>query len=115
MLSDINEEGNFGDRWLVITTKKVFTVNPKTKQFFKVPLELVQSAEVKDYVGNGELVLETPVGVKRLMRFSRRYVDPFRRVAAFIDVVTKKISHGWKKQGMKATGLSIRMRTPSLR
>jgi len=88
--SDIDEEGEFGDCWLVITTKKIVTVNSNTKHVSKVPLELVRSAKARDYVGNGELVVETPLGSKNVIRFSRRFVEDFRRAANFIDAVAKK-------------------------
>lgn len=90
LLSDIDEEGNFGDRWLIITDKKIITVNPETKHFFKVPLKLVRSAEAKDYVGNGELLVETPLGSERVIRFSRRFIEDFRKAANFIDAMAKK-------------------------
>jgi len=88
--SDIDEEGNFGDRWLIVTTKKIVTINSNTKHISKVPLELVWSAQVKDYVGNGELIVETPLGSKNVIRFSRMFVEDFRRIVNFIDAVAKK-------------------------
>ncbi|OYT48614.1 hypothetical protein B6U79_02850 [Candidatus Bathyarchaeota archaeon ex4484_231] len=90
LLSDIDEKGNFNDQWLVITTKRVIAVNPATKHLIDVPLQIVRSAKAKDYVGNGELILETVVGPKRLLRFSRRYVEDFRRAAMFIDAMANK-------------------------
>jgi len=90
LLSDIDEEGNFGERWLVITTNRVVAVNRSTKHVCEVPMALVRSAEARDYVGNGELVVETPVGEKQLIRFSRRYVEDFRKAAVFISAMARE-------------------------
>ncbi|MEM2935917.1 MAG: ABC transporter ATP-binding protein [Candidatus Bathyarchaeia archaeon] len=89
-LSDIDEGGRFGERWLVVTAERVVTVNLETKHVLQVPLNNIQSATAKDYVGNAELVVETPEGPKGIIRFSRTNVEAFRKAARLIDALAKK-------------------------
>ncbi len=89
-LSDIDEKGHFGERWLVITAERVATVNLETNHVLHVPLNNIQSAIAKDYVGNAELVIETPEGPKGIICFSRTNVEVFRKAARLIDVLAKK-------------------------
>ncbi|MBM4401347.1 MAG: ABC transporter ATP-binding protein, partial [Crenarchaeota archaeon] len=89
LLSDIDEEGNFGECWLILTTERMITVNAKTNHIFEVPLKLVRSAEARDYVGNSELIVETTLGPKNVIRFSRRFLENFRKTANLVDTVAK--------------------------
>jgi len=88
--SDIDENGKFGERWLILTKSKVVTVNPETQHVFTVPLASVRSATVKDYVGNAELLVETGDGETSLIRFSRAQIEEFHNAAKLIDKAARK-------------------------
>ncbi|MBS7614147.1 ABC transporter ATP-binding protein [Candidatus Bathyarchaeota archaeon] len=88
--SDIDENGKFGERWLVLTKAKVVTVNPETQHVLTVPLASIRSAAVKDYVGNAELLVETGDGERSLIRFSRAQMEEFHNAAKLIDKVARK-------------------------
>ncbi len=88
-VSDIDEDGKFGERWLIITKSKILTVNPSTKKVRYLPLSSVVSAQVKDYVGNAELVVETGDGVRGIIRFSRACLEDFYNAARVIDKIVK--------------------------
>ncbi len=90
LLSDIDERGKFGNQWLILTNKKIITLNPETAHVFQLPLELIRSAKTLDYVGNGELVFDTPLGRESVIRFSRKYIEDFRKLASLINAVVKK-------------------------
>lgn len=90
LLSDIDEDGNFGCRWLIITNHRILTVNPKSEHILDISLKLIRSAEARDHVGNGELLVKTVLGTQQLLRFSRTYVDDFRKAALFIDAMANK-------------------------
>jgi len=89
-LSDIDEEGNFGQVWFILTTKRIFIVNPSTKHIGQISLTVVHSASVKDYIGNAELLVETDGGFKSLVRFSREYLEDFHNAAKLIDKIAKQ-------------------------
>ncbi|MEM3040757.1 MAG: ABC transporter ATP-binding protein [Nitrososphaerota archaeon] len=89
-LSDIDEEGNFGQVWLVLTEKRIVIANTSTKHTAQVPLTAVRSASVKDYIGNAEILVETDTGFKSLARFSREYLEDFHNAAKLIDKIAKQ-------------------------
>jgi len=88
--SDIDENGKFGERWLILTKSKVVTVNPETQHVLTVPLASIRSATVKDYVGNAELLVETGDGETSLIRFSRAQIEEFHNAAKLIDKAARK-------------------------
>ncbi|MBS7656468.1 MAG: ABC transporter ATP-binding protein [Candidatus Bathyarchaeia archaeon] len=88
--SDIDENGKFGERWLVLTKAKVVTVNPETKHVLTIPLTSIRSTTVKDYVGNAELLVETGDGETSVIRFSRAQMEEFHNAAKLIDKVARK-------------------------
>jgi len=90
VLSDIDENGKFGERWLVLTKERVVTVNPATNHVLKIPLASIRSATVKDYVGNAELLVETDQGETPIIRFSRAQMEEFHNAAKLMDKVAKK-------------------------
>jgi len=89
-LSDIDEEGNFGQRWFIVTEKRVVIVNPTTKHVIQIPLTAIRSASVKHYIGNAELLIKTDEGFNGVLRFSRTYLEDFHNAARFIDKIAKK-------------------------
>lgn len=89
VLSDIDEDGNFGERWLVLTKETVVTVNPATGHVVKIPLTDIHSATVKDYVGNAEIFVEEGEGEKAVIRFSRAHLEEFHNAAKLIDKIAK--------------------------
>ena len=88
--SDIDENGKFGERWLVLTKERVVTVNPATNHVLKIPLSSIRSSTVKDYVGNAELLVETDQGEIPVIRFSRAQMEEFHNAAKLVDKVAKK-------------------------
>lgn len=90
VLSDIDENGNFSERWLILTRDKIIILNPATKNIERIPLSEIRSALVKDYIGNSELILETHNGFRSAIRFSREHLDDFYNMAKIIDKIAKK-------------------------
>jgi ABC-type multidrug transport system fused ATPase/permease subunit len=90
VLGDIDEHGNFGERWLLLTTKRVIILNPSTRSVSQFPLSDIRSAFIKDYIGNSELFFETNFGIKGVMRFSRERLEDFYNLAKLIDKIAKR-------------------------
>jgi len=88
--SDIDEEGRFGERWLALTKERIVTVDPSVGRILQIPLALVRSAAVKDYVGNAEMVIETDEGPKSLLRCSRASLEDLHNAARLIDKIAKR-------------------------
>ncbi|MEM3591356.1 MAG: ABC transporter transmembrane domain-containing protein [Candidatus Bathyarchaeia archaeon] len=87
---DLDEEGNFGERWLFLTTRRVIVVSLATKRVVEFQLNDIRSCFVKDYLGNSEIFFETSNGLKSVMRFSRDCLESFYNVAKLIDKIARK-------------------------
>ncbi|MCX8171135.1 MAG: ABC transporter transmembrane domain-containing protein, partial [Candidatus Bathyarchaeota archaeon] len=87
---DIDEDGNFGERWLFLTAERIIIVSSATKRIVEFQLNDVKSCFVKDYLGNSEMFFETKDGLKSVMRFSRDCLESFHNVAKLIDKIAKK-------------------------
>ena len=90
VLSDIDENGNFGERWLILTKERVITANPATNHTLKIPLASIRSVTVKDYVGNAEIFVEADKGETAVIRFSRTHLEEFHNAAKLIDKIAKQ-------------------------
>ncbi|MEM1506965.1 MAG: ABC transporter transmembrane domain-containing protein [Candidatus Bathyarchaeia archaeon] len=87
---DLDEEGNFGERWLFLTTRRVIVMSLATKRVVEFQLNDIRSCFVKDYLGNSEIFFETSNGLKSVMRFSRDCLESFYNVAKLIDKIARK-------------------------
>lgn len=87
---DLDEDGNFGERWLFLTTRRVIVVSLATKRAVEFQLNDIRSCFVRDYLGNSEIFFETSNGLKSVMRFSRDCLESFYNVAKLIDKIAKK-------------------------
>jgi len=89
-LSDIDEDGKFGQRRLILTRERIVALNPVTKHVVQHSLTEVRATSVKDYIGNAELLIETENGFKGLLRFSRAHLEDFYNAARLIDKIARK-------------------------
>lgn len=87
---DIDENSNFGERWLFLTNKRVIILSPTTKSVVQFQLNDLRSAFIKDYIGNSELFFETTHGLKSAMRFSRERLEDLYNAAKLIDKFAKR-------------------------
>jgi ATP-binding cassette subfamily C protein len=87
---DIDERGNFGERWLLLTTKRVIVLNPSTGSVSQFPLTDIRSVFIRDYIGNSELFFETNFGIRDVIRFSRERLEDFHNIAKLIDKIVKR-------------------------
>jgi len=90
VLGDIDERGNFGERWLLLTTKRVIILDPSRGSVSQFPLSNIRSAFIKDYIGNSELFFETNFGIRGVIRFSRERLENFYNIAKLIDKIAKR-------------------------
>ncbi|MEM2906031.1 MAG: ABC transporter ATP-binding protein [Candidatus Bathyarchaeia archaeon] len=84
-LSDIKEDGSYGERWLVVTSQEVFVVEGGGTKLNRLPVDQILRVEVHDYVGNAEIEVVTKQGPMELIRFSRSCVEEFRKAALLLN------------------------------
>ncbi|MEK7765941.1 MAG: ABC transporter transmembrane domain-containing protein, partial [bacterium] len=99
LASDLAADLTFGERWLVVTDRRVFVhphLNgaPHGKANGKAPWELslksVESAELHAVVGGGVLVVKTKKGVHPLVHYSNSLSARFAEAAKGISQLAKK-------------------------
>ncbi|MGQ9514562.1 MAG: ABC transporter ATP-binding protein [Thermoproteota archaeon] len=84
-LSDLKEDATYGHRWLFITNQRVIVVTPDSGKRDEVELRKIKGVTVNDYIGNGDLELDTEDGSKELIRFSRSCTEWFRKAMLVIN------------------------------
>ncbi|MEM3715774.1 MAG: ABC transporter transmembrane domain-containing protein [Candidatus Bathyarchaeia archaeon] len=89
VVGDIDEDGNFGKRWLFLTTRRIIIVSSATKKIVDFQLKDIRSCFIKDYLGNSEMFFETSDGLKSVMRFSRDCLENFYNASKLIDKIAK--------------------------
>ena len=78
LLADIAPDGEFGEHWTFVTSKRLFVLYPNGQASgadirFQMPLEQIEDAEVLQYVGSSALVVRGPQKAHEVARFSLRY------------------------------------------
>lgn len=68
--ADVDEEGRFGDRWLVVTVEEVLVAAPDGRMVRRVPVGAVTGARADVAVGGGLLLAETADGPVVLVRYT---------------------------------------------
>jgi ATP-binding cassette, subfamily B, bacterial len=109
ILSDITAEGEYGDRWLLITDRRVATLAPENSHArveADVRLSDVRQIRVRDFVGSGALEVVTDDKAVEVVRFSRTVAPEIHRVQRILTQLAgadEGPEHGRKKGGPKAT------------
>ena len=114
---NIDERGLFGEVYLYITKGSIVVYNPKTGYTKKVDMDEVSSVRVNDYLGNGELEVETGGGCISLIRFTREYMDRFRNAANLIENLTyyKMVDESAVKRFNQKEMMKERVKTQTLK
>ncbi len=90
MDSDLAPDLNFGERWLVVTSKRVIVWPPNNgKRFLEIPLKDIKTAEIKPVVGGGVLVVQTRQGWRPLLHFTNSLSSHFAEAAKGIQQLAK--------------------------
>ncbi len=76
LFADILPDGEFGERWVFLTDRRLMVLSPDGTPEgpgvqFELPVEEVQGAEVREYVGSSALIVEGPERAHEVARFSR--------------------------------------------
>jgi len=91
--SDIDGDGRFGERWLVVTSDRAYVFLPNgshAKLLADVPLADIEEAKAEYLVGNG--VLHVKVNGRRveLLHYTNSLAPKFHRVARQLEAIAKE-------------------------
>jgi ATP-binding cassette subfamily B protein len=100
LYADITSEGEYGDRWLLATDRRVATLamdNGEAHVELELPWSQVRRLRLRDFIGSGSLEADTDEKAVELLRFSRSRAGQFarayhilRRLAADEDAKPEK-------------------------
>jgi len=76
LFADIKPSGQFGESWAFLTNRRLFVLSPNGRADradleFEMPLQQIEEAQLRDYVGAGALVVRTRERSYEVARFSR--------------------------------------------
>ncbi len=81
-VADIDERGNYGQRWVFLTKKELVVVENDGRVTFSMPVKEIQSLEVREFTGSGLLIAESIEGkLREVVRFSKTQSREFLLVA----------------------------------
>ncbi len=93
LLSDLEEDGSFGQRWLLATSQELLVVSPnggKPEVLKRIPLKEISSIEAEQLVGGGALEATVNGGRKvELIRYSNARVRVFAKAAKQLERLAK--------------------------
>ncbi len=80
--SDIDNSGNYGERWVFLTSARLLVLEKDGAVACEFPVQKIKSLEVREYVGNGMLTLEDSEGkLVDVVRFSKTQSKDFLNLA----------------------------------
>jgi ATP-binding cassette subfamily B protein len=108
MWSDVTPSGEYGDRWLLITDRRIATFAPengRARVEAEVPLSDVREVRVRDFIGSGSLEVHTRDQAVEVLRFSRSVAPEIQRVQYLLRqlVGAQDGEHGQHGGGARAT------------
>ncbi len=113
--SDITPEGEYGDRWLLVTDRRLATLAPENgaaRVEVDLPLSDVRRFRLRDFIGSGSLEAVTGSESVELLRFSRSVAPQMSRAY----YILRRLSSEDEKQeegGRKGHGPQRSVRCPT--
>ncbi len=93
--ADILEDGSFGERWSVLTNRRYLVLGPVDsarragRVFFELPLEEIEDASIRMYIGSGELVLRGKDRAYEAARFGLGSQHEVSDLCYYLNAVVK--------------------------
>jgi ATP-binding cassette subfamily B protein len=91
-MADLTADGNFGQRWLLVSTQRVLVLGTNgagPQETAEVPLSEISEAKTESLVGGGRLTLQVSGHPRPLITYTNSEGDKFAEVAAGITQLTK--------------------------
>ena len=89
--TDLNPDGRFGIRWIVVTAKRiVITSEDPADEVVQIPIEQVASARTEPLVGGGRLEIERKASPTAFVPYSNSMAVKFSEVARGIEQLRKQ-------------------------
>jgi len=97
--SDLNDDGEYGSRWLLVTPSRIVVVGKSVRQF---DLRELKSIEAVDHLGIGELIADLGDKKVRVISYSKSKAEDFRKAAILVSEL----------MDLKGTVLNLKVEKP---
>ncbi|MCZ8512197.1 ABC transporter ATP-binding protein [Paenibacillus filicis] len=86
-MADVNEDGQLGERWLVVTEDDVCVFKPDGEQRCRIPIRQTSDCRIVSAIGGGTLTADTPEGPVALVRFTSSHAGKFGFAAKLVKAL----------------------------
>ena len=112
-VADIDKTGNYSQRWVFLTKKRLLVVEKNGGVSFEFPMGKVTSIEVREFTGSGRLSIETDDGrILDVVRFSRTQSKDFLNVARQSVDLLRANGNGKNGNGKNGNGKNVLSSNP---
>jgi ATP-binding cassette subfamily B protein len=107
LYADIAPGGEFGERWAFLTNQRLFVLEPNGKPqaaelAFSMPLEQIEEAELRQYVGSSALIVRDSEKGYEVARFSLGSTHEAADMSHFINQLVRE-----RKEGGDGSALAL--------
>ena len=107
LYADIAPGGEFGERWAFLTDRRLFVLKPNGKPDaadlgFNMPLEQIEEAELRQYVGSSALIVRDAQKGYEVARFSLGSMHEAADMSHFINQLVQQ-----RKDGGEASDVAL--------
>lgn len=95
-LTDLNEEGQYDMRWLVIGDRRIFVLSPNGSVIKEIKIGDISKVEFRDYIGNAEIGVQIGDRFESLVRFRKNRAEDFRKAATLIEEIKNRMDFALK-------------------
>jgi len=88
--SDINDQGQFGEEWLIITKKQLLVYANDGKLVQEIELESLTEAKIKSFVGGGSIAVTCKEKSVVIVRFTPSLMKKFAFASKIISSIIEK-------------------------
>jgi ATP-binding cassette subfamily C protein len=86
-MSDLNEEGRYDVRWLVVGDRRLFVFSGSGSLEKEIRIGDISSVWFRDYIGSAEIGVCVDDSFESLIRFRRNRAEDFRKAATLIEEI----------------------------
>jgi ATP-binding cassette subfamily B protein len=116
LYSDIKQDGEYGDRWLLVTDRRLATFaqdNGSAHMEVHLPLDTVRRVRMRDFIGNGSLEAVTEDQAVEIARFTRSLAPQMSRAYGVLRRLASDQESGEDRAGPRGGPGHRALRCPS--
>lgn len=90
-LSDLNEDGHYDIRWLVIGDRRLFVFSGNGSLIKEIKMGEISNILFRDYIGSAEVGVQIGDSFESLIRFRKSRAEDFRKAVTLVEEIKNGI------------------------